>query len=74
MEDQVKQIMADVLDLEPESITESTAKDNTASWDSLNQINLVIALEQEFGVSFDVGEIESMLSFEDIIDILGRKL
>ena len=74
MEEQVKRVMADVLDIDPQSIDDATAKDNTASWDSLNQVNLVIALEQEFGVAFDISEIDAMLSFADIIEIIERKL
>ena len=74
MEDQVKNVMADILNLDPNSIDESTAQDGTASWDSLSHINLIVALEQEFQVSFDISEIESMLSFSDILDTLGKKL
>ena len=74
MEEVVKQVMADILDLDPNSIDESTTQDNTATWDSLNQINLLSALEQEFSVTFDAEELESMLSFTDIIEILDRKL
>lgn len=74
MQDRIKQIMADILDLDPNSIDGSTTKDNTASWDSLNHINLTLALEQEFSVLFDVSELEAMLSFDDISDILERKL
>ena len=66
--------MADILGVDPDSIDVSTAKDSTASWDSLNHINLVVALEQEFQISFDVTEIESMLSFSDILETLERKL
>jgi acyl carrier protein len=74
IERQVKQVLADILDLDPNRIDGTTTKDRTASWDSLNHINLVLALEQEFQVSFDVTEIESMLSFVDIVEILERKL
>jgi acyl carrier protein len=74
LEQQVKQVMADVLDLEPNSIDVSTTKDGTASWDSLNHINLIVALEQEFQTSFDVSEIESMLSYSDILETLEKKL
>jgi acyl carrier protein len=74
VEQKIKQIMADVLDLDAKSIDEATGKDQTASWDSLNHINLVLALEQEFQVSFDVNEIESMLSYKDILEVLDRKL
>lgn len=74
LEEQVKQIMADVLDLDPASIDLSTTKDGTSAWDSLNHINLIVALEQQFQTSFDVSEIESMLSFSDIVETLERKL
>jgi acyl carrier protein len=74
MEEQVKQVMADILDLDPNSIDESTSQDNTTTWDSLSQINLLVALEQEFGITFDPAEAESMFSFTDILDILDRKL
>lgn len=74
MEQQVKQVMADILDLDPDSIDESTSQGNTATWDSLSQINLIVALEQEFDVSFHPGEIETMLSFGDILEILETKI
>jgi acyl carrier protein len=74
MEDQVKQVMADILDLNPNAIDESTTRDNTATWDSLSQINLLVALEQEFNISFDPVELESIFSFSDILEILEKKL
>ena len=74
MEHRIKQIMADVLDLNPKSVDDSTCQDRVASWDSLNHIQLVLALEQEFAVSFEVGEIEAMLSYPDIKHVLERKL
>jgi hypothetical protein len=33
-----------------------------------------VALEQQFQTSFDVGEIESMLSYSDILETLEKKL
>jgi acyl carrier protein len=73
MEQKVREIMADILQLDPDAIEGSTSHDNTATWDSLNHINLITALEQEFGTTFDVGEIESMLSFDDILNVLAAK-
>ena len=45
MQDQGKQILADILDTSPDVIDEDTSMDNTERWDSLNHINLVTALE-----------------------------
>jgi acyl carrier protein len=74
VEEQIKQVMADILDLIPDSIDESTTRENIITWDSLAQINLLVALEQEFNVSFKPEEIESMLSFSEILEILDQKV
>lgn len=73
-EQNVKSVMADILNIPENAITESTSVDNTEGWDSANHIQLVVALEQEFSVSFDVNEIESMLSYQDILDTIQFKL
>ena len=70
----VKRVMADVLDLDVNSIADDTSVDNVPKWDSANHIQLVLALEQEFSVSFDVAEMESMLSFGAIVRALQGKL
>jgi acyl carrier protein len=74
MEIQIKQIMADLLDLDAESVDESTTQDSTPTWDSLNHVNLIIALEQEFEVTFCPEEIEVMISFRDVLETLEKKL
>ncbi len=74
MESKIRQIMADILDLAPGSITDETGMDNTGSWDSLAHINLMTALEHEFGITLDIEEIEAMRSFSDIRGILRHKL
>lgn len=74
MEERIKQIMADVLDLDAAVIDDSTAMDSTESWDSLSHINLCLSLEQDFQVSFSVGEMESMLTYDDVVRVLTEKL
>jgi len=74
MEEQIRQILADVLGLDATTIDGSTSTDNTESWDSLAHINIVSALEQEYGITLDIDEIESMQSLYDIMEILDRKL
>ncbi len=74
MEERVKQIMADVLDLEPLGIDGDTTMDTIERWDSLTHITLCLSLEQDFQVSFAVGEMEAMLSYDDILLVLSEKL
>ncbi len=74
IEQRVKELMSDILGLNPDEIEASTSMDNVAAWDSLNHINLCLAMEQEFGIALEVEEIESMLSYCDILDIVLQKV
>jgi acyl carrier protein len=74
MEERIKQIMADVLDLEPRAIDGATAMDTIERWDSLTHITLCLSLEEDFQVSFTVSEMEAMLSYDDILLVLSDKL
>ncbi|MBF0271841.1 MAG: acyl carrier protein [Magnetococcales bacterium] len=74
MEEQIKQLMADLLNLNPARIDDSTAMEEVDGWDSFNHLNLCLALEQEFGVTLEVDEMESMTSFYDICQIIQSKL
>jgi acyl carrier protein len=74
MEEKLKQLMADILNIDVASIDESTAIDNVASWDSMSHLNICLAIEREFDVSFDVAEMEGMISYNDILQTVSAKL
>lgn len=51
-------------------MTDKLSPDQIDTWDSLNQINLVGALEQEFGVSLvaqDLAEYQSVLKLKALL-------
>jgi acyl carrier protein len=72
--DKIKRVMADILNLDANSINDGTSTDNTPLWDSANHIQLVLALEEEFSISFEVTEFEVMLSFAEIVKAVQSKL
>ena len=74
MQDEIKEIMADVLGIEPGMIDETFSMETVESWDSLAQINIVAALEQRYGVTFEVSEIETMLSFTAIVEMVESRI
>lgn len=43
-------IVATILNIPVDRVTDALSPDDVDTWDSLNQINLIGALEQEFGV------------------------
>ena len=74
VEQSVKDLMAIVLNIDAASIDDSTSMDNTPGWDSANHISLVLALEEEFSISFEVAEFELMTTFFDIVQVIGSKI
>ena len=66
--------VADIFQLKAEDIKPESSPDTIEAWDSLQHLNLVLALEQEFGVQFTPEEIEQLLSVELIVDLLAEKL
>jgi len=67
-------LMSVVLNLNAAKIDDRTSVDNTPGWDSANQINLILALEEEFSISFDVSEFELMVSFKEIVKAVKAKI
>lgn len=50
-----------------------TAKE-VPEWDSLNHINLIVAVEQAFGIKFKTAEIAKLANVGEFIDAIQKKL
>jgi acyl carrier protein len=73
MEEKLKKIMASVFEVSETDITENSSPDSLEKWDSLRQLNLVSALEEEFEVEFEDDEIAEMISYKLVRLILKEK-
>ena len=67
-------IFRDVFDDEELNVTKDTTQDDIEEWDSLANINLVFAIEDEFDIKFDVNDITKMKSVAIIVDEIKKKL
>jgi acyl carrier protein len=66
------QTIAGVLDVTPDSLTEESSPATIPDWDSLNHLNLVMALESEFSVSLSVDDTLEMADVAAIRGILNK--
>ena len=69
----VRSIFSDIFQIPLEQVKPESSPDNIANWDSLQHLNLVLALEQEFNVQFTPEEIEQILSVELAAALLDEK-
>ena len=65
--------IAATLKVPPAKITESTRDQDLPSWDSLGQVNLIMAIEQEFDVYIEVEEFGNLNSVPAILAYLGKQ-
>ena len=62
-ETRLRGVMADIFHIAPETIGDDTSVDTVDKWDSLAHLNLILALEQEFDVSFSEEETVESLNY-----------
>jgi acyl carrier protein len=64
MEGRIKAVMAAVFDMKTEDIDDNASPDTIGSWDSLHHMNLIVALEEEFGMTFNEEDMANMLNYQ----------
>ena len=73
LEERARKVVADVLGLPPGEVTAATSHENVADWDSVNIINLMMALEAEFSVELGVDDAARLISVASIVEVLGER-
>ena len=63
-------VFQDVFDDESIEVHDETTSDDIEDWDSLEHINLLAAVAQEFGVKFNMGQVVSMKNVGEMVDII----
>ena len=66
-------VLSDVFGLPGDQIVPELTKDDVGSWDSLKQMDLVLSIEQKFGVSLEIPDIVRMNSVANIMVVLQDK-
>ncbi len=66
----LNEVFQDVFDDMSIEVDENTTSDDIEDWDSLEHINLLAAVEQEFGVKFNMGQVNTMKNVGEMVDII----
>ena len=74
LEEKVLKIIGNVMEIPVEQLNLQSSTGTVESWDSLRQMNLILALEEEFKLSFTDEEIIDMQSVEIIVQTMKNRL
>jgi acyl carrier protein len=71
---QLEEIFKDIFDDETLKINDSTNSEQIEEWDSLNHINLVVAIEKEFKIKFSFQELATLKDVGAMVDLMLQKI
>ena len=69
----IPKLMANVLRIREDRIGEKTRMQDIAEWDSLKHMELIVAIEQAYGIELTGDEIADMTSISSIKQIVGQR-
>lgn len=67
------EVFRDIFDDSKLVINDSTTSNDIDEWDSIEHINLVGAVEQEFSMRFKMKEVSGMKNVGEMIDIICER-
>ena len=69
---EIQEIFRDNFDDDSLVITRETTAEDIEDWDSLEQINLLTAMEKKFGVKFTLDDVRGLENVGDMADLILR--
>lgn len=71
---QVQEIFRKIFNDSELIITHETTASDIEDWDSLEQINLLVAKEKHFNIKFNIDEVISLNNVGDIVKVIKKKI
>jgi len=66
--------IASVLDQPNLVVTMRTTAEDVEGWDSFNHVNIVVAIEGQFGITFNAAEVEELRAVGEFVKLIEEKL
>lgn len=74
IDDRIRDVLSEILEVEPGAIRDGFQRDDAPGWDSLNHLRMVSALEEAFRIKFTMKEVGEMDRFETIRRMISSRL
>lgn len=72
--DRLNSVFREVFDDASIQISDGMTAKDVAEWDSLNHINLIVAVESQFRVKFTVKEVSNLANVGELVQLIHGKL
>ena len=66
-------IFRDVFDNDALVVSDGMTAADVPTWDSLSNINMIIAVEKAFGVKFSIKDVRNLKNVGELLELIKRK-
>jgi acyl carrier protein len=70
--DQIRSVASDIFGVPADKITAESSPETIENWDSMQHLNLVLAVEEKFGVQLDPEDIEQMTTIGAVAKLVEK--
>ena len=70
--EELTEIFRDIFDDEEIELTDETTAEDIEDWASLEQINLLVAIEKKFSVKFQLSDVNGLANVGDMVSLVQR--
>ena len=70
--ERLNKIFAEVFDNQALTVDDNTVAQDIDGWDSLTHMELVAAIEEEFGIEFEMKEVQELSNVGRLVDVIMR--
>jgi acyl carrier protein len=69
----LKTLFVDIFSISEDEIFDESSPDTIENWNSFQHLQLILAIEESFGVSLTVDEVTEIQTFANVRDLLIQK-
>jgi acyl carrier protein len=70
--EEVRNVASDIFGIPADRITAESSPETIENWDSIQHLNLVLAIEEKFGVQLDPEDIEKMKNIRAVAALVEK--
>ncbi len=72
--EQVRQLVSDIFSVPLEQVHANSSPETIEAWDSMQHLNLVLAVEDKFNLQFTPEEMEQLRTVDEIVTIVESRM
>jgi acyl carrier protein len=72
IKERARAVLARTLKVSPDAISDTASQTQLSQWDSVHHMNVVLALENDFGIEFDDTELPTLTSLPLLVAAIEK--